>query len=160
MKIGVIIIFRNNEFSISTKAIIKQIKATKTIKFCFVDNYSKDLTLRLLYEIKEDCEEEVEVVEIKKVASESMAKRAGVRYLINAYDLKYIGFLSLESLQENSQNLNAVLEYLVKDERFINQIKDTLQKNREVKNQLKSVFSIIDSIKDKTEIYQSLRLSV
>ena len=90
MKIGVIIIFRNNESLINVDALAKHIQSTDVVKFCLVDNNSKDNTIQLLNEVKENCADKVEIVEIKKTVSEPMAKRAGARYLFSNYNLHSI----------------------------------------------------------------------
>lgn len=93
MKIGVIIIFKNNYDAIDKDFIIHQINASKRIEFCLVDNDSEDNTIAQLNDIKEICTTKVSVLEIKKWPSEVTAKRAGARYMFNQFNLKHIGFL-------------------------------------------------------------------
>ena len=89
MKIGIIIIFYNNENDIDKDLFSKQIKKTQNIKFCLVNNCSKDKTYQILKEIKEECDSIVSIVNVKKIGSETSAKRAGARYMINQFELKY-----------------------------------------------------------------------
>ena len=65
MKIGVIIIFRDNENIIDKDFFISHLKQVQKIEFCFVNNASSDKTYRLLNEIKNDCKS-VSLVDIKK----------------------------------------------------------------------------------------------
>jgi hypothetical protein len=55
MKIGLIIIFYNNENGINKYLFSKQIKKTQNINFCLVNNCSNDKTYQILKEIKEEC---------------------------------------------------------------------------------------------------------
>lgn len=160
MKIGVIIIFRNNEPCIRVDDVVSDIRLLEDIKFCFVDNYSKDNTLQLMYEIKEDCTDKVEIVEIKKKVSESMAKRAGARYLSCNYNLKYVGFINLESLQKEGKSLNSILEQVVKNDNFIKEIKTKIDKGNPKQNFLKGIFSIVDSIKEINKKHKPLKPSI
>ena len=160
MKIGVIIIFRNNESSINVDDLKKQIKSTDAMRFCFVDNNSKDNTVQLLNEVKEDSEEKIEIVEIKKVVTEPMAKRAGARYLFNNYNLKYTGFINLESLKGEGASLNAILEHIAQDESFIEEVKTKMDNGNAKQSFFKGIFSIVDSIKEFNTNYKSLRLSI
>ena len=159
MKVGLIIIFRNNEANFKVDKLINYIKSTTGIRFCLVDNYSSDNTLQLLHEIKEECVDKVEIVEIKKIVSESMAKRAGARYLSSNYNLKYVGFINLESLQKEGISLNSLLEQVVKKDSFIKEIKNKIDKGNPKQNFLKGIFSIVDSVKEINK-YRALKPSL
>ncbi|WP_290470252.1 glycosyltransferase [Lacinutrix sp. MedPE-SW] len=87
MKIGIIIIFHNNEDDIDTKYFIDKISQTKHLELCFVNNESRDSTYQLLEEIKYQCSN-VSIVNIKKFKSDVSAVRAGARYMFSQYDLE------------------------------------------------------------------------
>lgn len=160
MKIGVIIIFRNNESSIKVENLAKYMQSTDFVKFCLVDNNSKDSTMQLLNEIKENCTDKVEIVEIKKMVSESMAKRAGARYLSSNYNLKYVGFINLDSVQNRGENLESILEQIAQNDSYVNDLKTLIDKNNTKQNFIKGVFSIVDSIKEINKKYKSLKPSL
>lgn len=160
MKIGIIIIFRNNESSIRVENLAKHMRSTDIVKFCLVDNYSSDNTLQLLHEIKEECLDKVEIVEIKKIVSESMAKRAGARYLSSNYNLKYVGFINLDSVQNRGENLESILEQIAQNDNYITDLKTLIDKNNTKQNFIKGVFSIVDSIKEINKKYKSLKPSI
>jgi len=159
MKIGVIIIFRNNESLINVDALAKHIQSTDVVKFCLVDNNSKDNTIQLLNEVKENCADKVEIVEIKKTVSEPMAKRAGARYLFSNYNLKYIGFINLASLQKTNKSLDEILEHSVKNKEFIAEVKALIDKNNPKSNFFKGIISIVDSAKEMNK-YRALKPSL
>ncbi|WP_369996714.1 glycosyltransferase family A protein [Winogradskyella sp.] len=159
MKIGIIIIFRNNESSIKVENLAKHMQSADFVKFCLVDNNSKDNTIQLLNEIKENCTDKVEIVEIKKMVSEPMAKRAGARYLFSNYNLKYIGFINLASLQKTDKSLDEILEHIVKNKEFMAELKTKIDKNNPKPNFFKGIISIVDSEK-KINKYRALKPSL
>ncbi|MCA0152054.1 glycosyltransferase [Winogradskyella vincentii] len=149
MKIGVIIIFHNNEKDIQTKELAQSLKSIEDIELCFVDNESKDNTLEQLREIKETCAN-VSIVEIKKHISNEAAKRAGARYVFNNYNLKHIGFLDVNILKTHQFNLNQVLRLLHQDKDVLIEFDKDLKQSQEIKPTLfKSIFSILDFLKNK-----------
>jgi GT2 family glycosyltransferase len=145
MKIGIIVIFNNNEDQIDKRFFIKQINASETIELCLVDNESKDKTLRLLKDIKEACLSNVSVVEIKKHSSEEAAKRAGARYMFNQFNLKHIGYINVNSILTNDEDLNTLIESVCTNQEFIRDLNLRIIENQEVKQTLfKSIFSIVE----------------
>ena len=71
----IIIIFHNNEDELD-HAFKEHISKHQNIKFCLVDNDSKDNTLALLKTIKEDNPDHISIVEIKKHVTDETAKKA------------------------------------------------------------------------------------
>lgn len=121
MKLGVIIIFYNNEEDIDTAKLIKQFKQATAIHFCLVDNQSKDKTLQMLEEIRDTSSDNVSLVEVKKHVLQDAAKRAGARYIFNQSDLKHVSFISTENLLESEQKLADIIALLNKNtENIIN----------------------------------------
>lgn len=99
MKIGVVVIFRNNENEIDTRFFIEKLNNTINMEFCFVNNNSKDKTLLVLRYIKNESNKDITILDIKKYKSEQFASRAGARYLLNFFDLEYIGYLDMNSFK-------------------------------------------------------------
>ena len=145
MKIGIIIIFHNNEADIDTLFFINQIKASEHIEFCFVDNESKDATLPLLEDIKDACATNVSLIEIKRNISETAANRAGARYMFNEFNLKHIGFLNTTAVKDQGVELNALIESFCHHKDKIIDFNLHKIKTQEVKKTLfKRVFSVLD----------------
>ena len=65
VRIGVLIIFYNQEKRFNKKLFVKLFKQAKDLKFCLVNNGSKDQTLNLLKTIKVTCPLNVVIVDIK-----------------------------------------------------------------------------------------------
>ena len=148
MKIGIIIIFHNNEKQINKSFLIKQINEAQTIELCLVDNESKDKTLQLLKDIKDACLSNVTVVEIKKQVSENAAKRAGSRYMFNQFNLRHIGFINVNAINEKDQYLNALIEIVSSNKDVIIDFNKKTIENQSIKPTLfKTVFSVVDYIK-------------
>ncbi len=162
MKIGVIIIFRDNELQIEKQFFIEQINEYDTIEFCLVDNNSNDKTLLLLMEIKETCSSQVSVVEIKKQISVEAAKKAGARYMFNQFNLKHIGFVDANSMQQG-HTLNMLIATIYRNKESIIDTNLKAIEDQKIKQTLfKSIFSIVDylqNIKRKTN-FNNLNPSV
>ncbi|WP_299120296.1 glycosyltransferase [uncultured Winogradskyella sp.] len=160
MKIGIIIIFNNNEEQIEKRFFMEQINACDTIELCLVDNNSKDQTLQLLQDIKEACPARVSVVEIKKYSSEDAAKKAGARYMFNQFDLKHIGFINVNAAHQKSETLNMLIESICKNHESIIDVNLRIIENQEIKQTLfKNVFSVVDYLK-KVKTNNNLNLSI
>ena len=88
-----------------------------------------------------------------------MAKRAGARYLFSNYNLKYIGFINLASLQKTNKSLDEILEHSVKNKEFIAEVKALIDKNNPKSNFFKGIISIVDSVKEMNK-YRALKPSL
>jgi predicted glycosyltransferase involved in capsule biosynthesis len=149
MKIGVIIIFHNNQDEIDTNEIVQSLKFTEDIELCFVDNESKDKTLEQLREIKESCKN-VSIVEIKKHITQNAAKRAGARYVFNNFNLKHIGYIDVNVLKANHYDFNQVLKLLIHHKDLLIEYNKDIRRQQEVKQTLfKSVFPILEFLRVK-----------
>ena len=148
MKIGIIIIFHNNESQIDKGFFVEQINLLEEIELCLVDNYSKDNTLTLLEDIKESSVSNVSIVQVKKKVSEEVAKRAGARFIFNKSDLKHIGFVNVNALHQNGQQLNTLIKCLSFNQEFILNFNLKTIEDQDVKQTLfQSVFSVVDYLK-------------
>ena len=90
MKIGILIVFRNDEKVIDTKKFTKLFTDNNKLHVCFVNNGSTDKTLELLKEIKEEATIPISIIDVKKNRGHHTAIKAGVRYLTSENDLPYI----------------------------------------------------------------------
>jgi len=148
MKIGIIIIFHNNETQIDKTFLIEQIKSSESIELCFVDNDSNDKTLSLLKNIKEECPANTSIVEIKKNTTEDSAKRAGARYMFNQFNLKHIGFVNVAGLEDKEQQLNTVIKNICLNKVPLIDLNLKTIKEQDIKQTLfKSIFSLVDYLK-------------
>jgi glycosyltransferase involved in cell wall biosynthesis len=90
MKIGILIVFRNNEKEIEISQFIRLFTKKKHQEICFVNNGSTDQTLKILKEIKEEVTIPISIVDVKKDRGHNAAVKAGIRYLSNKNDLPYL----------------------------------------------------------------------
>lgn len=153
MKIGIIMIFHNNEEQIDKPFFIEQINLSESIELCLVDNDSKDKTLSFLKEIKDACSSQVSIVEIKKNTTEDVAKRAGARYMFNQFNLKHIGFVNVTELQQKGQQLNTIIENLcLNKESLIDLNLKTIAALNTKQTFFKSIFSLVDYLRNINKI--------
>ncbi len=94
MKIGILIIFRNDERVIEVQKFIELFSEETKLNVCFVNNGSTDKTFKLLKEIKEESSIQISIIDVKKDRGHHTAIKAGVRYLTSKNDLPYILCLS------------------------------------------------------------------
>ncbi|WP_430411068.1 glycosyltransferase [Kordia sp.] len=90
MKIGILIVFRNDESAIEVQRFIQLFVKKTKLNVCFVNNGSTDETLDLLKEIKEETAIPISIIDVKKDRGHQAAIKAGVRYLTSKNDLPYI----------------------------------------------------------------------
>ena len=149
MEVGIVIIFCNNEEQIGKYFFIEQINASEKIEFCLVDNDSKDRTLQLLQEIKDACPSQLSIVEIKKNISENSAIKAGVRYMLNHFNLKHIGFIYVNSIYQKEKHLNTLIESMFENQEYIIDYNIKMIEKRQMHKTLsKSVFSVADYLEE------------
>ncbi|NNK61115.1 MAG: glycosyltransferase family 2 protein [Flavobacteriaceae bacterium] len=118
MRIGIIIIFHDNEAEIDAHHCIECFKHAHKLEICLVDNNSRDNTQNILKEIKEECYN-VTLVNIKKIKSDAAAVRAGARFMINNFDLKHLGFVSTNSINKTSFGVNGMIKELMENQEQI-----------------------------------------
>jgi hypothetical protein len=149
MKIGIIIIFHNNEKNINRELFSEQINKTQNIKLCMVNNCSDDKTFQILKEIKEKCESKVSIVDIKKNVSESSAKRAGARYMFNQFELNHIGYINTNSIDFKKDDLYNLIKNICDNKKEILEYNIEILKEKEVKQTMfQSLFSVIEYLKN------------
>lgn len=147
MKLGIIIIFQDNEDIIDKEFFIAQLNQVKNIEFCFVNNASSDKTFQCLKELKEDCKS-VSLVDIKKCTTEPIAVKAGARYLFNAFELNHIGYMSTSTLNKDQNNLNDLLEAINVNKDFILEYDIKMIERQKIKKSIMNrLFSIIEYLK-------------
>ena len=145
MKIGVIIIFHNNEKDIDTEFFIEYLNQTKNLELCLVNNASRDNTYQLLKEIKESSETTVSLVDIKKFKSDVSAVRSGSRFMFNQFDLQHIGYISTNLINSKSYSIKSLIKSMSKNQNIILEYNISIMKKKEIKQTLfQSVFSIIE----------------
>lgn len=149
MKLGIIIIFRNNQDDIDVDLLTESLNSVPNMRFCLVDNESKDETMELLFELKENCSN-VSIVEIKKQITQKAAKRAGSRFMFNNYDLRHIGYVDVSTLKSNQYNFNEFVKLICKDNESIIKYDKDLRSKYLIKPTLfNSVFSVLEYINEK-----------
>ncbi|WP_299384541.1 glycosyltransferase family A protein [uncultured Lacinutrix sp.] len=148
MKTGIIIIFHNNEKHIDTTIFIKQLSQAKDIQFCLVNNASKDNTILALQEIKEARLQNVSVVDIRKFKSDVSAVRAGARFMFSQFNLKHLGYVSINLLNINYKGLNSLIKAISENHEVIVDYNAETLKRRDIKLTLfQSLFSVIEYLK-------------
>ncbi len=144
MKLGLIIIFYNNESALTDIFFDKLLNITESFELCVVNNGSNDATFEKLVDLKDLFESNITVVDIKRNQSLEMAIKAGARYLLNKVSLKHIGYICLEDFK-TIDNLNALLEVLKQNKQLIVEHNTKAIKNKQLSRVLvKNIFSILD----------------
>ena len=148
MKIGIIIIFHNNERDIDSNFFIGHFNKADNIEMCLVNNDSRDNTYQILKEIKKECKN-VSVVNIRKFKSDLSAVRAGARYLFNQFDLNHIGYVSVNMLNTHQfHDLNDLIKAISENQDVILRYSIKVLEKQETKQTLfQSLFSVIDYLK-------------
>lgn len=96
MKTGIIIPCYNEENRLNKEAFVSFIKENNDYHLCFVNDGSKDNTIKVLQEMKSQATNDISIVDVKKNVGKATAVRAGVRYLYNKKDIAYIGFIDAD----------------------------------------------------------------
>ncbi|WP_435415311.1 hypothetical protein [Polaribacter aestuariivivens] len=116
MNTGIIMLFANNEKEIKENE-FKKILDKYSVKFCFVNNASKDKTLEKLKEIKAKTVNNIVILDVKKKRGIMTAVKAGVRCLVNNEDFnsiiyfeyyKYRDFLKIENTFDLIKNKKTI----------------------------------------------------
>ena len=148
MKTGIIIVFHNYEKNIDQDFFIKYLKKIRPIKFCLVNNNSKDKTGLLLSEITEECKN-VSLVNIKRFRSEKSAVRAGVRYLWNEFGIEQIGYVNTQNFNDASDYKTLIRELLSKEDYVVSYQSMVY----EARNTKRTLFQSLFSLKEYLDNY-------
>ncbi|WP_052752755.1 glycosyltransferase [Kordia zhangzhouensis] len=117
MKIGILIVFRNNEKDIDVQQ-FTDILANKTrLEICFVNNGSTDGTLKKLHEIKEEVPIQIATIDVKKDRGHNAAIKAGVRYLTSKKEFPYI--LCLQKFHRKDIKLLTNVFHIIEEKKGI-----------------------------------------
>lgn len=149
MKIGIIIIFHNNEGEIDIEYFIKKINQAPDLQICFVNNNSRDYTYNLLKIVKEACQN-VSLVNIKKSKSDISAVRAGARYMNSNFKLDVLGYVSINLVNTKFHGVNGLIESITSNQNKILNFKIEDSNKKHIKASLfNSLFSLIGYLKSK-----------
>jgi len=144
MRIGIIIIFHDNEVEIDANHCIQCLKHANKLEICLVDNNSMDNTQEVLKEIKEECHN-ISLVNIKKFKSDAAAVRAGARFMINNFDLNHLGYVSVNSLNKEIFGLNNMIKALQENQA---RITDHCVSNSSLQKTNRTIFQNIFPVMD------------
>lgn len=144
MKTGIIIVFHNNEKEMDTTYFIEQIKQISNIEFCLVNNDSRDNTYDLLRDVRDECNN-VSVVNVRKFKSDMAAVKAGARFMFNEFNLKYLGYVSVNNLNIKEHGLNGLIELITENQSAILNFKISSLKKKQTLFQ--SIYSLLDYLK-------------
>ncbi len=143
MKLGIIIICHNNENDIDRDFFINHSNKEKNLEICLVNNDSKDNTSDLINMIKENCNN-VSVVNVKKHKSDTLAVRAGARYMFNRFNLRHLGYVT----NLNNYEMNCLFETISNNqEAILNYNLRILSKKQTRQTLFQSLFSVTDYLK-------------
>lgn len=147
MKTGIIITFHNNEKEIDKHFFIQNTEHLKNVEICLVNNNSQDNTYNKLKEISEYCKN-VSVLNINKYKTDNYAIRAGVRFLVNQFNLREIGYINTNLLTTNQKELNKVLRGIIENRDEILNFKNQVSQQKKIKQSvIQNVFSLLDCMK-------------
>ena len=143
MKLGIIIICKNNENDIDVNLCTRYLKTVIDTKFCLVNNSSEDKTHALLERIK-DRSQNVSVVNIKKMKSDNSAVKAGARFMFNQFTLDHIGFVNANTIN-NYEDLSLLIKTIrAHRAEIINYHQEVLNTKAVKLTQFQSLFPVID----------------
>lgn len=157
MKTGIIIVFHNYEKDIDQDFFIKYFKKLRPIKFCLVNNNSKDNTGLLLSEITERCKN-VSLVNIKRLKSNKTAVRAGVRYLWNEFGIEQIGFINTRDLTNGLDFKGLLKEVLSKEDYVLSYQSNVFDSHKSKRTLFQSLFSLKDYLDDYDLYIQKVKI--
>jgi len=96
MKTGIIIPCFNEEKKINMMALLKFLKQNTKYHLCFVNDGSKDNTLKLLEKLKKKAMSYVSIVDVKRSKGKLASIKVGARYLYTREDLDCIGYVDTD----------------------------------------------------------------
>ncbi|MFS4482942.1 family 2 glycosyl transferase [Hyunsoonleella sp. 2307UL5-6] len=160
MKIGIIIIFHNNEKDINTHFFVEHLNEAKNLELCLVNNASRDKTYQILKDIRALCLNTITIVDIKKFKSDVFAIRSGARFMFNQFDLKHVGFVNANQLNNYMPCINNIITSITKHQDILVKYNSEVLEKKEMKQTLfKSIFSITESLEILKNDHQLIDLS-
>lgn len=96
MKTGIIIPCYNEENRLNVTAFIDFISKENNYHLCFVNDGSKDNTIKLLTKIQQAHPLKVSVIDLVKNGGKALAVRAGAKHLYTKNNVSYIGFMDAD----------------------------------------------------------------
>jgi glycosyltransferase involved in cell wall biosynthesis len=144
MKIGIIIIFHNNENDIDKEMFSNLLNKTKLTPLCFVNNGSKDNTLEVLKLLKNEFHSKVSILDVKRNKGTELAIKAGARYLFNTDELNHIGYVNMNSFS-GYKDFNKLIWVIESNKDLIIQYNtQDLSNTTNQRKLFKNIFSIVE----------------
>lgn len=138
MKVGMIIVFGNDDEKLLDMNIVDTFKSLPDVFFCLVNNNCSELFGETLMDIADECEN-VTMIHIKKTKSNSLAVRAGSRFLNNHLNLKFLGYIT----ELKGEDLIKAIEMFGKTKGEIRFDKRNAQSNKLIKQSFfQRIFSV------------------
>ncbi len=111
MKTGIIIPCYNEEKRLHVAAFLDFINKKNNFHLCFVNDGSKDDTIRVLKNIQSENPFKISVIDIKNNVGKAGAVRAGARYLHSRGDMNFVGFIDAD-LSTDFEDFDRLLKTL------------------------------------------------
>lgn len=144
MKTGIIIVFNAAKEDIPTGYFIKYIHELLDVKFCLVNNNKSDKMYESLLEISDHCIN-ANVINIRKIKTNTSAVRAGARYMFNQFNLKHLGYI----VDSNIVQILEAIALFTTTQNEIQHLNCTAQSNQVVKKTFfQSLFSLTERLEN------------
>lgn len=108
MKIGIIIPCYNQESKLNIAAFRNCLRDSEDFHLCFVNNGSRDNTMEVLTKLKDEFDDRISIINMRKKQSDSLAIRAGARFFYSLAMVEYVGFFDLDDA-DNFYDFNELL---------------------------------------------------
>lgn len=118
MKTGIIIPCYNEADRINQIAFLQFINQHDEYHLCFVNDGSKDETIKVLNRLKRNADDRISVVDVKRNGGKAAAVRAGARYLFTREDIEFVGFMDAD-LSTDFKDFKALVEKLKSEDRLV-----------------------------------------
>ncbi|CAL2079423.1 glycosyltransferase [Tenacibaculum sp. 190524A02b] len=118
MKVGIIIPCYNEEKRLNLQAFRKCLRDYTEFHLCFVNDGSKDNTLEVLNNFKEEFRNRITVINMKKNQGKSAAIRVGARFFYSQTKIEYVGYLDAD-LSTDFEDFDGLLKSLKQNRKLI-----------------------------------------
>lgn len=144
MKIGVIIVFYNNENKINRDMFNDLSTIKNDIQLCLVNNGSNDATLNLLEELTEISGLQSTILDVKQNKGNNAAIKAGARYLLNQNKSTHVGYIQMDMLND-IKDLNMLFEaFIINKDQIVQHNIKTIKRGQVKRIIFKNVFCILE----------------